>query len=129
MKPWQEQCADIISLLEQHFPEVKYQIVFRKEKTEWLFTVEQTRNDKGPHHGAAFFWLQVKSEEVEKLPTLMLAKAKERIHQWQTEGLEAVRKQMEELTRVRDELDKRLFVTPAVEKLEMEVKQNAPDNA
>lgn len=129
MKPWQEQCADIMSLLESHFSEVKYQIVFRKEKDEWVFICETVRNDKGAHTGTAFFWLSVRDKDVEKLPGLLLEKAKERIHQWQSEGLEKVKKQMEELTRVRDELDKRLAVTVDVEKLELEVKQNAPKDA
>lgn len=123
MKPWQEQCAEIMLLLEETFPEVQYRITFRKEKNEWSFIVEQVRNDKGPHTGAAFFWLQVKSENVEKLPGLMLAKAKERIHEWQKEGLDKVKKQMDELTKVRDELDKRLAVTVSVEKLELMVKE------
>ena len=118
---WQDKCVAVIDYLESYFPEVQYRIVFRKVKDQWSYIVESVRNDKGIHTGAAIEWLQVTDTDIERLPVLMLEKAQVRIIEWQKEGLEQVRKQAQELEKVRNELDKRLASNALLAQLEKKV--------
>jgi hypothetical protein len=113
MKSWQEQCAEIISFLEDIFKETKYRIVFRKYETdqkedEWLFFVESIRGDGGRHDGTAITWVSVGGKNIEELPGLLLLKAQQRVNEWQQEGLKEVEKKALELEKAKNELDKRL---------------------
>lgn len=117
MKSWQEQCADIIDLLEECFPEIKYRIIFYREyinklKTNnWKFVVESVRNDKGNYQGETkIFYLEVAGENIETLPELLLDKARLKVIEWQKEGLEKVNRQMEELEKAKKEVEKRLEI-------------------
>lgn len=122
MKTWQERCQDVIEFLESYFPEVQYRITFRKDKVQgWIFIVESVRNDKGPHQFAATDWIQVNSDDVEQLPDKMLVKARERIMEWQKDGLNKVREQAQELEKARNELEKRLNANAILAKLEKAV--------
>ena len=121
MMTWQDKCVAVIDYLESHFPEVQYRIVFRKEKEQWIFIVESVRNDKGIHTGTAISWLQVTDADIERLPLLMLEKAKARVLEWQKDGLDRVRKQAVELEKTRNELDKRLAANTLLAQLEKRI--------
>lgn len=123
MKSWQEQCAEVIEYLEDHFPEVQYKINFRKDpKYGWSFIVESERKDGGPYHGTKLNlnWIQVVADNVESLPQKMLDKARERIMEWQKEGLDKVRLQAEELEKAKNELQKRFNANNILDKLAKE---------
>jgi len=118
---WQDKCVAVIDYLESHFPEVQYRIVFRKVKDGWSYIVESVRNDKGVHTGTAVTWLQVTDADIERLPLMMLEKCKQRVLEWQKEGLDVVRKQAEELEKARNELDKRLSSNVLLAQLEKRI--------
>ena len=128
MKNWQEQCAEILDYIESFFPDVRHEIKFRKDAREgvWIFTVEAIRTDWGPHYGAKvdqpyLRWLQIRGEDVERLPGEMMERVRQRILEWQQEGLEKVRKKALELEEVKNEMQKRLDASIGLDKIAEEI--------
>lgn len=109
---WQDRCVAIMDFLKTFNPEVDYNITFKKHKDEWQFSLNVLRNDKGQHSGSPLWYVSVTSKDVEVLPDLLLDKVKQKLIEWQQDGMNKVIEQQKELQKAREELDKRMNVKP-----------------
>lgn len=120
---WQDRCAIVIELLERHFPEVRYQLTFRKDGGVWNMYAEARRNDHGPHQGTTLTFVgPVHSNTPEALPMLLLEKSRERILSWQEDGMMKIQERAGELAEARAELDRRLGANVGLEVLAKQLK-------